>query len=181
MESDAIKNLKQKCLRAEEHLVSTLKKLRTGRANSSLIEDIFVNYYGVQTPLKQIAHISVLDARTLSVQVFDAQVAPEVDNALRASNLGLNPQREGSVIRIPLPPMTEERRKELIKKAAQIVEEIKVEIRRFRKEALDEIRQAIAAEDERKRLEKEVQKIIDEFENRFEEKLKQKEKEILEV
>lgn len=180
MESDFIRTLKQRCSKAEEHLASSLKKLRTGRANPALIEDITVNYYGAQTPLKQIAHISVLDARTLSVQVYDAQAVVEVDNAIRASGLGLNPQRDGSVLRIPLPTMTEERRKELLKKASQLVEEVKVEIRRFRKETLAEIKEHVAAEDERKRLEKDVQKVIDEFEDRFDQLLSKKEAEILE-
>lgn len=180
MESDFIKSLRQKCAKAEEFLISSLKKLRTGRANPALIEDVTVNYYGAQTPLKQLAHISALDARTLGVQVYDAQAVNEIENAIRASGLGLNPQRDGAFLRIPLPTMTEERRKELLKKASQQVEEVKVEIRRFRKETLAEIKEKISAEDDRKRLEKDVQKVIDEFEERFEQLLKKKEVEILE-
>ncbi|MCS6893452.1 MAG: ribosome recycling factor [Deltaproteobacteria bacterium] len=180
MESDFVKCLRQKCQRVEEHLISSLKKLRTGRANPGLLEDIQVNYYGALTPLKQMAHISVADPRTLIVQVFDVQSAVEVDNAIRASGLGLNPQRDGAILRIPLPQMTEERRKELIKKAGQIVEEVKIEIRRFRKDALAEVKSKITAEDDRKRIEKEIQKVIDEFEEKFDERFKEKEKEILE-
>ncbi len=181
MESEQIKKLKEKCQKAEEYFLSSLKKLRTGRANSALIEDISVNYYGTQTPIKKLAHISVADPRTLMVQAFDHQAAVEIDNAIRSSGLGLNPQRDGLILRIPLPPMTEERRKELFKKAAKLTEEAKVEVRRFRKEALAEIKELIPGEDDRKRLEKEVQKIIEEFERRFDEELKKKEKEIFEV
>lgn len=181
MESEHIKALKTKCQKAEEYFVAALKKLRTGRASAALIEDLTVNYYGSQTPLKKLAHISVADARTLLVQAFDHQGAIEIDNAVRASGLGLNPQRDGLILRIPIPPMTEDRRKELLKRASQITEEVKVEIRRFRKEALDEIKQGVTSEDDRRRLEKEVQKVIEDFEKRLELKLEEKEKEILEV
>jgi len=181
MSEETLKDLKAKCLKAKDHLIQSLKKIKTGRASVGLLEDLGVSYYGANVPLKQVAHISVIDARTLGVQVYDQGAVAEIENSIRNSGLGLNPQREGSFLRIVLPTMTEERRKELGKKVAQMVEDSKVEIRRFRREALDEIKNSHVSEDDKKRFEKEIQKVIDDFEEDFDEILKEKQQELLEI
>lgn len=159
--------------------------LRAGRAHISLLDGIMVEAYGSMTPLAQVGTISVPDARTLSVSVWDRGLAKSVEKAIMESDLGLNPSSDGQLIRIPIPPLSEERRKELVKVAGKYAEGAKVAIRNIRRDALDEVKKLkkdnAISEDDEKRFENEVQKLTDEAVKRVDEFLAQKEKDILQV
>ena len=159
--------------------------LRAGRAHISLLDGIMIEAYGSMTPLAQVGTISVPDARTLSVSVWDRGLAKSVEKAIMESDLGLNPSSDGQLIRIPIPPLSEERRKELVKVAGKYAEGAKVAIRNIRRDALDEVKKLkkdnAISEDDEKRFENEVQKLTDEAVKRVDEFLAQKEKDILQV
>ena len=169
--------------------IETLKAdfggLRAGRAHVSLLDGIMVEAYGSMTPLSQVGTVSVPDPRTLSISIWDRGLAKAVDKALRESDLGLNPASDGQLIRIPIPPLSEERRKELVKIAGKYAEQNKVAIRNIRRDALDEVKKLkkdnLISEDEEKRFENEVQKLTDESIKKIEEMLAAKEKDILQV
>ncbi len=154
----------QKSLEALEH---NLAGLRTGRANPALLAHLKVEYYGSQVPLNQIATVTAQDARTLVVQSWDQNALKAIEKAIRDSDLGLNPTNKGDALYITLPPLTEERRKELLKVVRQYAEEGRVAVRNIRRETLDRLRKLAKelhlSEDEVKRAEGEVQKITDEF------------------
>ncbi len=159
--------------------------LRAGRAHVSLLDGIMVEAYGSMTPLSQVGTISVPDARTLSVSVWDRSLAKAVDKALRESDLGLNPASDGQLIRIPIPPLSEERRKELVKIAGKYAEQNKVAIRNIRRDALDEVKKLkkdnLISEDDEKRYENEIQKLTDDSIKKIEDMLETKEKDIMQV
>ena len=159
--------------------------LRAGRAHVSLLDGIMVEAYGSMTPLSQVGTISVPDARTLSVSVWDRSLAKAVDKALRESDLGLNPASDGQLIRIPIPPLSEERRKELVKIAGKYAEQNKVAIRNIRRDALDEVKKLkkdnLISEDDEKRYENEIQNLTDDSIKKIEEMLETKEKDIMQV
>lgn len=169
--------------------VSALKEefasLRTGRASANLLDQIMVEAYGATTPLNQVAAITVPEPRSISVSVWDRGVVVSVEKAIRSSGLGLNPVVEGQTLRIPIPPLTEERRRDLAKIAAKYAEQQKVAIRNVRRDANDDLKKAekdsVISQDEQKRLEAEVQKITDEAVKRVDEALKTKEQEIMQV
>ena len=168
-----------------ETLKSDFGSLRAGRAHISLLDGIMVEAYGSMTPLAQVGTVSVPDARTLSVSVWDRGLAKAVEKAIMESDLGLNPASDGQLIRIPIPPLSEERRKELTKVAGKYAENNKVAVRNLRREALDEIKKLkkdnAISEDDEKRYEGEIQKLTDEAVKKIEELLAQKEKDILQV
>ncbi len=142
-----------------------LTKIRTGRANPGLLDSVQVDYYGNLTPITQVANVSLLDARTISVQPWEKGMGAKIEKAIRDSDLGLNPASMGDLIRVPMPPMTEERRKELTKVVRSDGENAKVAIRNLRRDANDAVKKLVkdkfASEDEQKRSEAEVQKITD--------------------
>jgi ribosome recycling factor len=165
---DEIKtDLNAKMAKALDALKHDLGGLRTGRANASILESITVTAYGQPSPLLQVASISALDARTLSVSVWDRSIAPAVEKAIRESNLGLNPASDGSLIRIPIPPLTEERRRELGKVAGGYAEDAKQSLLRIRKDAMEGVgalkSSKTIGEDDERRFKDEVQKITDKF------------------
>ena len=168
-----------------DSLKSDFGGLRAGRAHVSLLDGIMVEAYGSMTPLSQVGTISVPDARTLSISVWDRGWAKAVEKAIIESDLGLNPASDGQLIRIPIPPLSEERRKELTKVAGKYAENNKVAVRNLRREALDEIKKLkkdnVISEDDEKRFEGEIQKLTDEAVKKIEELLAQKEKDILQV
>ena len=168
-----------------ESLKTDFGSLRAGRAHASLLDGIMVEAYGSMTPLAQVGTISVPDARTLSVSVWDKSLAKAVDKALRESDLGLNPASDGQLIRIPIPPLSEERRKELVKIASKYAEQNKVAVRNIRRDGLDGIKKLkkdnLISEDEEKRFENEIQKLTDDAIKKIEEALSAKEKDILQV
>lgn len=168
-----------------EALKNDFGGLRAGRAHTSLLDGILVDAYGSMTPLAQVGTISVPDARTLAVSIWDRGLLKSVEKALRESDLGLNPANDGQVIRIPIPPLSEERRKELVKIAGKYTEQSKVAVRNIRRDALDGIKKLkkdnLISEDEEKRFETEVQKMTDETIKKVDEALASKEKDILVV
>lgn len=159
--------------------------LRTGRASASLLDQIHVEAYGANTPLNQVAAISVPEARSLTVNVWDRGLIVAVEKALRASPLGINPVVEGQNIRIPIPPLTEERRKDLAKLAGKYAEQQKISVRNVRREAMDDLKAAekdnAINQDEHKKMGEDVQKLTDEAVKRVDEALKIKEQEIMQV
>ena len=159
--------------------------LRTGRASASLLDQVMVEAYGSSTPLNAVASISVPEPRQINVNVWDKGVVVSVEKAIRNAGLGLNPVVEGQNLRIPIPPLTEERRKELVKVAGKYAEQQKVAVRNIRRDANDDLKKAekdsAINEDERKKMETEVQKMTDEAIKRVDEALKTKEQEIMQV
>ena len=165
---------------AEEELAG----VRTGKASASLLDSIKVDYYGAPTPLKQVANIGIPDARLITVQPWEKPMVAEVVKAIQQSNLGLNPQSDGNLIRIPLPPLTEERRHELVKSVKGMVENAKVAIRNIRRDANEHLKKLekdhVISEDEYHRYHKEIQELTDESIKELDKVSEVKEKEILE-
>ncbi|HEX3407277.1 MAG TPA: ribosome recycling factor [Caulobacteraceae bacterium] len=159
--------------------------LRTGRASASLLDQVHVDAYGSNMPLNQIGSISVPEPRSISVNVWDKGLVVSVEKAIRSSGLGLNPVVEGQNLRIPIPPLTEERRKDLAKLAGRYAEQQRVAVRNVRHDAMDDLKKAekdgTISQDEHKRLQGEVQKLTDEAVRRVDEALKTKEQEIMQV
>lgn len=165
MINDIKKDAKTRMDNAIKSLDVRLSKIRTGRASPALLDGIMVEYYGTATPLRQVAQVNVEDARTLKISVFDRNASKDVERAIQKSELGLNPVVAGTEIRVPLPPLTEERRKELVKVVKGEVEQTKVEIRNVRRDAnaaLKDLQKAKEiSEDDERNAETEVQKLTD--------------------
>ena len=144
---------------------SNLQKIRTGRANPALLDVTHVDYYGSMVPLSQVANVSLLDSRTISVQPWEKNLSAKIEKAIRESDLGLNPASMGDLIRVPMPPMSEERRKEMTKLARNEGESAKIAIRNLRRDANESVKKLVkdklASEDEQKRSETEIQKLTD--------------------
>ncbi len=161
-----------------------LSRFRTGRASVSLLDDVMVEYYGTMTPLNQLASISIPDSRTIAIQPWDRNAFSGIEKAIMKSDLGLNPVNDGKIIRINLPPLTEERRKELVKMAKKTAEDTKVALRNIRREANESLKKMKnnkeLTEDEMHKGYEEVQKIIDSYVERVDQILAEKEKEIME-
>ncbi len=178
-------NLTSQMDQAVEHLKRDLAGLRTGRASVALVDGVRVDYYGTMTPLKQIANISTPEARLLTIQPWEPQLIKEIEKALANSGLGVTPSNDGKMIRVPLPPLTEERRKELTKICKKHGEEAKVQIRGFRREANEELKKlqkdAKLTEDELRKAEQDTQKLTDQYGQKIDDVIKKKEQEILEV
>ena len=168
-----------------ESLKTDLMKVRTGRAHTSLLDSISVEYYGSPTPLNQVANVSVLDSRTLSVQVWEKQMTPKIEKAILTSNLGLNPATSGELIRIPLPPLTEETRKGLIKVVRGEAENAKVAIRNIRRDANSSLKdlekEKEISEDEEHRGQDNIQKLTDKNIKDIDQVLAEKEKDLMEI
>ena len=168
-----------------ESLKTDLKKLRTGRAHTSLLDHITVDYYGSEVPLSQVANISVSDARTLTVQPWEKQMVAVVEKAIMTSDMGLNPATAGEIIRVPLPPLTEERRKDMIRVVRQEGEGAKVAIRNIRRDVLGDIKSLLKekdiTEDEERRAQDDVQKITDQYVAKVDALLEEKEKDLMEI
>lgn len=170
---------------AMEHLKRELGGLRTGRASTALLDTIKVDYYGTLTPLKQVANVAAPESRLITVQPWEPQLIREIEKAIMASGLGLTPANDGKIIRIPVPPLTEERRRELIKVCRKHGEETKIALRNIRRESNDELKHlqknAKLSEDELRKAEHEVQKLTDQYVQKVDQILKKKEEEILEI
>ncbi|PAJ73274.1 ribosome recycling factor [Pseudoalteromonas sp. NBT06-2] len=180
-----IKNdTKTRMQKSVDALSNQLIKIRTGRAHPSLLDSIMVPYYGANTPLKQVANIVIEDARTLAITVFDKELTKAVDKAIMMSDLGLNPMSAGTVIRVPLPPLTEERRKDFIKLVRGEVEGGRVAIRNIRRDANSDFKalqkDKEISEDEQRQAEDEVQKLTNLYIKEMDEQLAAKEKELME-
>jgi ribosome recycling factor len=172
-----------------EKAVASLKEefasLRTGRASAGLLDQIFVEAYGSRMPINQLGSVSVPEPRSLTVSVYDKGLVVSVEKAIRNAGLGLNPVVEGQNLRIPVPPLTEERRRDLAKLAGKYAEQQKIAVRNVRRDAMDDFRKAekdaVISQDDQKKLEVEAQKITDEAVRRIDEVLKTKEHEIMQV
>ena len=181
---EILKDAKERMKKAVKVVEDELKGVRTGRASPSILQGIKVEYYGTKVPINQVASITVPQPDLLVVHPWDKSVLPEIEKAIRASDLGLNPSNDGNVIRIPIPPLTEERRKELVKLVRKMAEEGRVAIRNIRRDANEKVRRlkkdGEISEDDAMRLEKEIQKLTDEYIEKIDEVLEHKEKEIME-
>jgi ribosome recycling factor len=180
-----LKDVEQHMNGAIAHLKERFKTLRTGRANLGILDGILVTAYGAEVPINQVADLSVPEPTLIVAAPWDPKMSGEIERAIRKSDLGLNPQSDGKVVRIPIPSLTEERRKELAKKAHHLAEEARVEIRRFRHEGNDRLKKMfkdkkISEDDERRGLE-ESQKLTDKKIAEVDDLLKTKEKEIMAV
>ena len=170
--------------KAIEHLEHELLKIRTGKANTALVSDLIVEYYGTPTPLPQIANVQVSDARTILIQPWERNMLGPIERVLINANLGITPANDGEVIRLAVPPLTEERRKELVKKAKHAGEESKVGVRTARHKGLDHLKKAVKEglpEDVGKRTENDLQDMVNKFVEQVEKIVATKEKEIMTV
>jgi len=182
--SNVMESLKDQLEKNLSHTISEFGRIRAGKSNPAMLESVMVEYYGAMTPLNQVANVNTPDSRTLAVQPFDKTLIRPIETAIINSNLGFAPSNDGDLIRISIPPLTEERRKDLVKMAKAESENSKVGIRNLRKEAIDKIKKLKSdglSEDEAKVAEDEVQKMVDLFIKKTEETLVLKEKEILTV
>jgi ribosome recycling factor len=185
MANQVLSSAKEKMTKAVQAFSRELASIRAGRANASLLDKITVDYYGVPTPINQLASITVPEARLLVIQPYDKSVVGEVEKAILKSDLGLTPTSDGSLIRITIPALTEERRKELVKVVKKESEEAKVAVRNIRRDANDELKKleknGEITEDELRGYTEDVQKLTDDFINQIDKLTKEKEKEIMEV
>ena len=172
----------EKCVDAFKNHIS---KVRTGHASPSLLDGIQIEYYGTLTPLRQLANIIAEDSRTLAITVFDRALAPAVEKAIMASDLGLNPSSAGTVIRVPLPPLTEERRRDLIKVVRAEAEQGRVSVRNVRRDANDKVKALLKdktiGKDEDRRSQDEIQKLTDAWIKKLDSALAEKEAELMEI
>ena len=171
--------------KAVDALAGAFNKIRTGRAHPSILEGVRVDYYGSVTPLSQVANVSVEDARMLSVTPWEKQMVPDIEKAIMKSDLGLNPVTAGSVIRVPMPALTEETRKGYIKQARKEVETSRISARNIRRDVLADIKELLKAkeisEDQERKAQDDIQKITDQHITKVEELLRGKETELMEV
>ena len=185
MLADIKKDAKTRMGKSLESLRHELAKIRTGRAHPSLLEHVHVDYYGTEVPINQAANVSVDDARTLAVVPWDKSMVQAIEKAILSSDLGLNPTTAGQVIRIPLPPLTEERRVELGKVVHNEGENAKIAIRNIRRDANHHLKELLKdkeiSEDEERRTESEIQQITDEAVNKVDEIVAEKEKDLMEI
>lgn len=167
--------------RAIAHLKKQLSNIRAGKANPSMLGSVMVEYYGAQTPLNQVANVNTPDARTLSIQPYEKSMIQEIEKGIMQANLGFNPMNNGESVIINVPPLTEERRKQLTKQAKAEAEDAKVGVRNDRKQANQEIKKLDLSEDFQKDTEEEIQKLTDSYIERIDKILESKEKEIMTV
>lgn len=183
--SELLKNTEQKMLRSIESLKIDLGKIRTGRAHTGILDHVMVEYYGSMVPINQVANVTLVDARTLGVQAWEKPMTGKIEKAIRDSDLGLNPANQGELIRVPMPALTEERRKELIKVVKAEGENGKVAIRNLRRDANNALKDALKnkeiSEDGERRSQDEIQKLTDKSVAEVDKMLVEKEKELLQI
>ncbi|XQW86177.1 ribosome recycling factor [Thalassotalea piscium] len=185
MIDDIKQDAKERMAKSIDAFKTSLNKVRTGRAHTSLLDNISVEYYGMDTPLNQVGNISIPDARTIAISVFDKAMISAVEKAILASDLGLNPSSQGTLIRIPLPPLTEERRRDLVKVVKGEGEGAKVAIRNIRRDANSDIKSLNkdkeVSDDEMHQAEDDIQKITDTYVKQVDVILADKESELMEI
>lgn len=185
MSKEVIKNAEERMKKSVETFRKELATIRAGRANPSLLDKVQVEYYGMLTPLNQLATIAVPEARLLTVQPFDKSSLSDIERAIQKADLGLSPSNDGNIIRIAIPPLTEERRKELVKVVGKFTEEAKIAVRNIRRDANDELKKmekdGILTEDDLRRAQDDVQKLTDNMVSTIDKIAKEKEDEIMEV
>ena len=183
--ADAKKTADQKMQKSIDTLKADLAKVRTGRAHTGILDHVMVEYYGNPTNLNQVANLTLIDARTIGVQPFDKKMVATIEKAIRDADLGLNPATQGELIRVPTPPLTEERRKEMVKLVKSEAEDAKIAIRNIRRDANETLKKLVkhkeCSEDEERRAQEEVQKLTDKFVQEVDKLVVEKEKEVLTV
>lgn len=183
--NEYIKDARERMDKSIEAFRQEISKIRTGKATTALLDGIKINYYGTPTPINQTANVSVLDAHTLSITPWDKSMVGEIDKAILIADLGLNPVNDGTNIKVPIPPLTEERRKEMVKLVKKFGEDAKIAIRNVRRDANDHLKrqekEKVISEDQRHDFEKDVQDLTDTHIAKIDEMIKHKEKEIMEV
>ncbi len=185
MINEIMKDAEERMHKSIDALRTSLAKLRTGRAHPSLLEHIKVSYYGTDTPLNQVANVTVEDARTLAVTPWEKSMVPDVEKAIMTSDLGLNPTTAGTVIRVPLPALTEERRRSLAKLVREEAEKARVAIRNIRREANSDFKELVKSkdisEDDERRAETQIQQLTDKYVAEVEKVSAEKEKDLMEI
>ena len=183
--ADIKKNAEQKMAKSIEAFKNELAKIRTGRAHPGILDQVQVEYYGSMVPVSQVANVSLMDARTISVQPWEKGMGPKIEKAIRESDLGLNPSAQGDLIRVPMPPLTEERRRELTKMVKGSGEDAKVAVRNLRRDANEQAKKLLKdkdiTEDDERRSQDEVQKLTDRVIAEIDKLIAAKEAEILAV
>jgi len=183
--ADIKKNAEAKMAKSVEALKNDLHKVRTGRAHPGILDQVHVDYYGSMVPISQVANVSLLDARTISVQPWEKGMGPKIEKAIRESDLGLNPSSQGDLLRVPMPALTEERRKELTKVVRHEGENAKVAVRNLRRDANEHLKKLLKdkeiSEDDERRAQDEVQKLTDRTVSEIEKLVQAKEADVLAV
>ena len=183
--ADVKKSAQERMIKSIDTLKSDLAKVRTGRAHTGILDHIQVDYYGSPTALTQVANVTLIDARTIGVQPWEKKMLGTIEKAIRDSDLGLNPSSQGDVIRVPTPPLTEERRKEMVKLVKGEAEDAKIAVRNIRRDANEQLKKMVkdkaCSEDDERRSSEEIQKLTDKFVADIDKLVVEKEKEILTV
>jgi ribosome recycling factor len=183
--ADVKKNAQDKMAKSIDTLRGDLAKVRTGRAHTGILDHITVDYYGSPTALTQVANVTLIDARTIGVQPWEKKMLNVIEKAIRDSDLGLNPSSQGELIRVPTPPLTEERRKEMVKLVKGEAEDAKIAVRNIRRDANEQLKKMVkdktASEDDERRASDEIQKLTDKFVADIDKMVAEKEKEVLTV
>lgn len=182
---ELIKEINKKMDTAIDVMTKDFQKVRTGRANPSILDNVTVDYYGTQTPINQVGNVSVPDPQMITISPWEKKMLSEIEKAIQKADLGLMPQNDGNIIRLPIPPLTEERRKEMVKQIRKIGENAKIPIRNVRREGNDRLKKMEKdkeiSQDEQKRLMEEIQKITDEHTAMVDEMMEEKEKELMKI
>jgi len=185
MTADVKKSAEQKMHKTLETLKTDLSKVRTGRAHTGILDHVLVDYYGTQMPVNQVANVTLLDARTISVHPWEKKMVSVIEKAVRESDLGLNPATAGDVIRVPMPPLTEERRRDLIKVVKHEAENARVAVRNIRRDANNTLKELLKqktiSEDQERRAQDEIQKLTDRFISEIDKALQSKEADLIAV
>ena len=181
MEEEILLEVEEKCENTVLNLEERFKTVRTGRANPSSLDKVMVNYYGVPTPLRTLANITVPEARQLLIKPFDKGALAGIEKGIYEANLGYTPNNDGETIRIVIPDLTEDRRKELVKQVKGMSEEAKVSVRNARRDGLDTLKNAKLPEDEEKHCEEEIQELVNKYNKKIEELLEIKEKDLMSI
>ncbi len=180
-----IKNAEESMQRRINHLESEYARIRAGRANPAVLDKLVVDYYGAPTPVKQLAAVSVTEARTLSIQPYDASVLRAIEKAIQTSDIGINPQNDGKIIRLTFPPLTEDKRKEIVKDVSKQAEDSKVQVRNERRDAIEKLKKmkknSEITEDDLENGQEKVQKLTDKFTKKIDEICAEKQKEVMAI
>jgi len=183
--ADVKKNAQERMTKSIETLRADLAKVRTGRAHTGILDHVMVDYYGSPTPLSGVANLTLADARTIAVTPYEKKMLSTIEKAIRDADLGLNPSTMGDMVRVPTPPLTEERRKEMVKLCKSEAEDAKIAVRNIRRDANEQLKKMVkdktASEDEERRASDEIQKLTDKFVTDIDKLVAEKEKEVLTV
>ncbi len=183
--NETISKAEARMERRLSHLADEYAAIRAGRANPAVLDKVVVDYYGAPTPINQLAAVSVTEARTLMVQPWDASVLRAIEKAIQTSDIGINPQNDGKALRLVFPPLTEDRRKEIVKEVSKMAEETKVSVRNVRRDAVDKVKakkkDGELTEDDLKKAEKKIQDLTDRFVKEIDKMAEKKQKEVMAI